>query len=80
MMRVGWLADGPLDGNRLSLPPFLEPRREQIVGQMSHHTDTDGTIEEIGYEHRHRPARPEIVLLCDVSGSVAGLSCMAPWM
>ena len=30
----GFEADGPLDGERLSLPPFLEPRRAEIAAQL----------------------------------------------
>lgn len=30
----GFTADGPLDGARLSLPPFLEPHREEIDGML----------------------------------------------
>jgi glyoxalase family protein len=30
----GFDVDGPLDGDRLSLPPFLEPRRAAIEAQL----------------------------------------------
>jgi glyoxalase family protein len=30
----GFEVDGPLDGDRLSLPPFLEPRRAEIEGKL----------------------------------------------
>lgn len=30
----GFTVDGPLDGERLSLPPFLEPRRAQIEARL----------------------------------------------
>jgi glyoxalase family protein len=30
----GFEVDGPLDGERLSLPPFLEPRRAEIEAQL----------------------------------------------
>ena len=30
----GFTVDGPLDGERLSLPPFLEPRRAEIEGKL----------------------------------------------
>jgi glyoxalase family protein len=30
----GFDVDGPIDGERLSLPPFLEPRREKIESQL----------------------------------------------
>ena len=30
----GFALDGPLDGERLSLPPFLEPRRAEIEGRL----------------------------------------------
>jgi glyoxalase family protein len=30
----GFDVDGPLDGDRLSLPPFLEPRRAEIEGSL----------------------------------------------
>ncbi|MBA3889843.1 MAG: VOC family protein, partial [Gemmatimonadaceae bacterium] len=30
----GFDIDGPLDGDRLSLPPFLEPRRTEIEGML----------------------------------------------
>ncbi len=31
----GFEVDGPIDGERLSLPPFLEPRRAQIVAALT---------------------------------------------
>jgi catechol 2,3-dioxygenase-like lactoylglutathione lyase family enzyme len=30
----GFTVDGPLDGVRLSLPPFLEPRRAEIEARL----------------------------------------------
>jgi glyoxalase family protein len=30
----GFEVDGPLDGERLSLPPFLEPRRAEIEAKL----------------------------------------------
>jgi glyoxalase family protein len=30
----GFEVDGPMDGERLSLPPFLEPRRSEIESQL----------------------------------------------
>jgi glyoxalase family protein len=30
----GFMADGPLDGDRLSLPPALEPRRAEIEAKL----------------------------------------------
>jgi glyoxalase family protein len=30
----GFEVDGPLDGERLSLPPFLEPRRAEIESRL----------------------------------------------
>jgi glyoxalase family protein len=31
----GFTVDGPLDGERLSLPPFLEPRRAEIEARLT---------------------------------------------
>jgi hypothetical protein len=31
----GFTVDGPLDGDRLSLPPFLEPRRAEIEARLA---------------------------------------------
>jgi glyoxalase family protein len=31
----GFAVDGPLDGDRLSLPPFLEPRRAEIEARLA---------------------------------------------
>ena len=36
----GFEVDGPLDGERLSLPPFLEPRRAEIEAQLRPITTT----------------------------------------
>jgi glyoxalase family protein len=30
----GFEVDGPIDPNRLSLPPFLEPRRKEIEAKL----------------------------------------------
>jgi glyoxalase family protein len=36
----GFDVDGPLDGDRLSLPPFLEPRRAEIEARLKPLTST----------------------------------------
>ena len=39
----GFEVDGPLDAERLSLPPFLEPRRAEIEAKLRPLTTTDAT-------------------------------------
>ena len=40
----GFEVDGPLDAERLSLPPFLEPRRAEIEAKLRPLTTNDATV------------------------------------
>ena len=46
----GFDVDGPLDGDRLSLPPFLEPRRAEIAARLHPLTTTGATEQSVRAE------------------------------
>jgi glyoxalase family protein len=46
----GFEVDGPLDADRLSLPPFLEPRRAEIEAKLRPLTTNDATASAVRVE------------------------------
>ena len=46
----GFAVDGPLNGERLSLPPFLEPRRADIEARLQPLTTIDATEQSVRVE------------------------------